>query len=172
MEKFEIHVTGSPDIIDVLADLGYKSLHAEMRNPVNENIGVEYMSSFVREFEDFESCRTWTTIFAAALSTLGVNVVRVKIECPYTYEHYRDKAIYVEAHFPTDRSNPTYPFVYNVRSKKLVSTDRVSDRELFDESVERWKSVGITEIELCLYDDNVEHDSEWIKSFEKRIITL
>lgn len=73
MEKFEIHITGTPIIIDVLKELKIKSLHAEMRNPQNKTVGIEYMSSFIKEFENYESCKKWVDKFSNELENRGVS---------------------------------------------------------------------------------------------------
>ena len=88
MEKFEIHITGTENIISVLKELEVKSLHAEMRNPKNETVGIEYMSSFIKEFENYETCKKWVDSFSLELENKGVEICRVKIECPYFYNHY------------------------------------------------------------------------------------
>lgn len=166
MEKFEIHITGTENIISVLKLLEVKSLHAEMRNPDNETVGVEYMSSFIKEFEDYESCKKWVESFTLLLECDNVEIFRVKIECPYFYSHYREQSIYIESHFPTTNFNKEYPFVYNVNSKKYVSTDRVYFKSEYDDFINKWENVHHSEIEFCLYDDNIRHDEEWINYFK------
>lgn len=165
MEKFEIHITGTENIISVLKELEVKSLHAEMRNPYNETIGIEYMSSFIKEFENYEACKKWVDSFYFQLESKGIEICRVKIECPYFYEHYRTQSVYLEAHFPTTDFNKQYPFVYNVNSEKYVSTNRVFLKSEYDDFIERFKQVHHSEIEYCLFDDNIRHDEIWIKSF-------
>lgn len=165
MEKFEIHITGTENIISVLIELQVKSLHAEMRNPKNETIGVEYMSSFIKEFENYENCKKWVDIFVLQLQSKSVEICRVKIECPYFYNHYREQSVYLESHFPTTDFNKQYPFVYNVKSGKYVSTDRVYLKSEYDEFISKWEQVHHSEIEFCLFDDNIRHDNVWVQSF-------
>jgi len=167
MESFEIHITGSKNILDVLNDLNFKSLHAEMRNPSNETVGVEYMSSFVSKFDNYETCKNWVDDFVLNLENNDVDIYRVKIECPYFYSHYRDQSIYLEVHFPTTDDNKEYPFVYNIKSGKYVSTDRIFLKSDYDNFISKWEKEKNTEIEYCLYDDNIMHDIDWIKSFKK-----
>lgn len=166
MEKFEIHVTGTDNIIRVLERLGYKWLHAEMRDRENRTVGVEFMSSFVKEFENYAACKEWVDGFVMTLQDEGVTIFRVKIECPYNYSHYSESSVYLEAHFPyTDN---TYPFVYNVRADKYVGTDRTYAKPGYADMIAKWQSVPGSEIELCLYDDNIIHDYEWLNKYEIR----
>lgn len=165
MEKFEIHVTGTVDIIGVLDDMGVKSLHAELMGPDGRTVGVEHMSSFVRGFADYDSCKEWVDGFVAELEGRGVEIHRVKIECPYSYDHYRERSVYIESHFPKAGNCTTHPYVYNVRSDKYVSTDRTYAKSSYDGFISKWERVEHAEIELCLFDDNVRHDAAWVRSF-------
>jgi len=166
MEKFEIHITGDSNIIGALQKRNLKSLHAEMRNPHDITIGVEYMSSFVKEFKDYEACKLWVTSFVNILKDWdNINIIRTKIECPYSYKHYRDQSIYAEAHFPKTRLTQHFPFVYNVNSDKYVCTDRVHNKSDYNEFSNIWIGFLGAEVELCLFDDNIAHDEVWINSF-------
>lgn len=167
MESFEIHITGSENILSILNELEIKSLHAEIKNPKNETIAVEYMSSFVREFNNYEDSKKWVDDFVNILEEKGVEIYRVKIECPYYYEHYKENSVYVEAHFPTNENNKEYPFIYNVRSKKYTSTDRKYLKSEYPDFIEKWKDTEKVEIEYCLYDDNIRFDDIYIRLFNK-----
>jgi hypothetical protein len=166
MEIFEIHITGTENIISILKNYNIKSLHAEMRNPKNETVGVEYMSSFTKKFDDYEECKKWVDNFTYTLESEGVEIFRVKIECPYFYKHYRKQSVYLEAHFPKTEFNKQYPFVCNMKSNKYVSTDRVFLDTEYDEFIEKWENNEKTEVEYCLFDDNIRHDNLWINSFK------
>lgn len=165
MEIFEIHITGEEKIIEVLKSMNIKTLHAELKNPLNETIGVEYMSSFTQEFNNYELCKKWVDNLVNELIFKDVKLYRVKIECPYFYNHYKEMAVYLECHFPTTEFNKQYPFVLNVNSKKYVSTDRVYLKSEFEPFIQKWGQVHHSEIEYCLFDDNVRHDDLWVRSF-------
>lgn len=167
LEKFEIHITGSEEIIPLLKSWEIKTLHAELRNPKNETIGVEYMSSFIKEFENYEVCKNWVDDLVNKLLEEKIEIFRVKIECPYFYKHYREMAVYLESHFPTSELYKQYPFVFNVNSLKYVSTDRVYLKSEFDNFINKWEQVHHSEIEFCLFDDNIRHDNLWVHSFDK-----
>lgn len=166
MEIFEIHITGEEKIITILNDFNYKTLHAELRNKNNETIGAEYMSSFKQEFLNYETCKKFVDDLVDYLLTQNIEIYRVKIECPYFYNHYKEMAIYVESHFPTTELNNHYPFVYNVNSKKYVSTDRIYLKSEYNDFIEKWKQEPKSEIEYCLFDDNIRHDEEWVRTFK------
>lgn len=168
MEKFEIHITGSPEIIPLLKSWDIKTLHAELRNPKNYTIGVEYMSSFVKEFENYEACKNYTDDLVDKLLSEKIEIYRVKIECPYFYKHYREMSVYLECHFSFINLEdiPYCPFVFNVNSLKYVATERVYLKSEYDFFIERCLDENKNaEIEYCLFDDNIRHDDKWIRSF-------
>jgi hypothetical protein len=171
MEKFEIHITGTKNIISVLNELKTKSIHIELKNPKNETIGVEYMSSFVKEFENYKNCKKWVDSFILELQSKNVEIYRVKIECPYFYKHYIKQSIYLEVHFPTNDFNKQYPFSYNVKSNKYVSTERTYLKAEYNKIISKWENTSNSEIELCLYDNNIEHDIYWMETFIKKYRT-
>lgn len=82
MEKFEIHITGTENIINILRDLDFKSLHAEMRNRENKTVGVEYMSSFIKGFENYEICKKWVDNFVLKLEARSIEIFRIKNRVP------------------------------------------------------------------------------------------
>ncbi len=170
MEKFEIHITGSPEIIPLLKSWDIKTLHAELRDPQNQTIGVEYMSSFTKDFENYEACKKWVDDLVDKLLDEKIEIYRVKIECPYFYEHYKEMSLYLECHFPYFYlvDPPVYPFVFNINSLKYVATDRVYLKSEYEKFLENWSFEEIrTEIEYCLFDDNIRHDEKWIRAFKK-----
>ena len=56
MRKFEIHITGESSIIGVLSILGVKTIVVDLLKPDGELLRTEYMSSYVRDYSDFDSC--------------------------------------------------------------------------------------------------------------------
>lgn len=164
MEKFEIHITGTPNIISILEEIDVKSLHALLKDPNGKTLGHEYMSSFIKEFNNYEECYRWVLGFSKYLESRDVVIYRTKIECPYFYSHYRGQSIYIEAHFPFKDNK--YPFVENKKSGKLVSTERVYLDSEYDQFIKKWDNYSGAEIEFCLFDDNVRLDNYWIKTFE------
>lgn len=166
MEQFEIHITGSENIMEVLDRMVLKSLHLKLLSPTRVEIADEYMSSFVMHFEDYETCKEWVDEFVFTLEAESVQIYRVKIECPYYYEHYKNQSVYVEAHFDTTSFH--LPVSYNVLSKKYTSTTREYLKSQYNDFITKWREYRLpAEIEFCLYDDNIRQDSHWLKLYQR-----
>ncbi len=159
MKTFEIHITGvNKNILMEFENKGIKTLHAQLLSPTEEIVGEEFMSSLIKKFETYEDCKLWVDELCSKIHT---DIRRVKIECP-VYEEYIERSLYIETHFPT--TNNLSPFVKNVRSSKLVSTEREYDKTKYKEFIEKYKDNK--EVELCLYDDYIREDFYWFNLFK------
>jgi hypothetical protein len=164
MKLFEIHITGKDDsILKEFENLGLKTLSINLLDSNHNIVGNEYMCCVQKKFKTYEECQDYV---GSLLLKLKSKVVRVKIESAY-YKEYVDKAIYAETHFvPTIICiNPT---VYNIKSKKHVSTIRTYDKSHFEALRVRSKRyLNNAEFELCLYDSNPKFDDYWLSFYKK-----
>jgi len=159
MKKFEVHITGDETINAELDKLGIKNIMVELLRRDLSVIRTEYMSSFVIDFERYEECYDFVNKLA---SNLNATVLRIKIECP-VYLEYIERSVYIEAHFKADGSNVKYPLSRNVRSGKLIGTDRSYSKEEYNTFIEKWKA---HEVELCLFDDFIREDFDWFNEYK------
>jgi hypothetical protein len=95
------------------------------------------------------------------LKARGVEIIRVKIECPY-YETYRDASLYLEAHWPTE-DTAAFPVSRSRHKKNLVATDRTYVHQDYDAFRARHQG---HEVELCLYDSYCDEDQDWLGQWE------
>lgn len=158
METFEIHITGSKGINEELDALGVKNIIVDLLTPERELFRTEYMSSFILKVENYATAGIETFALVRKLKT---PIIRVKIETPY-YEHYVDKSLYIESHFTP--INNSLPVSRNVKSGKLMATDRCYYKESYCNFREKYKNA---EVELCLFDTFVEEDKDWFDLYQK-----
>lgn len=159
MKTFEIHITGSPNINDILNDLGIKNIIVDLLTPEGEYLRSEHMSSFVEKHEDFNQCQNRVTSLVNELKSNGVEIYRVKIESPY-YPEYVEMSKYIESHFV--KKDNQYALSANRKSGKVIGTDRTYDKTQYDKFKDLWKD---EDVELCLFDDNIEQDKDWLELF-------
>jgi len=163
MEIFEIHITGNKYIHEVGRQLGIKTIEIELLNPKKEIITTEHMTSIVHQSENYLSCKKYVDKLVNQL--LPCNVTRVKIECPW-YEQYLKDTVYVESHFPPlfplEIMPPIWPMSRNVKSGKMICTLReYKELELF----KYWCMNQSLELEMCVYDTNVNQDNYWFETW-------
>lgn len=161
MKKYEIHITGEEGINDILEILGVKNIIVELLTPDYELLRTEYMSSYVREYNEYETCLLSVLDLVDQIKYRGGKVIRVKIESPY-YEEFTRQSIYMESHFNPE--NNIYPISRNRKSQKLMGTDREYDKTKYIEFKDRYEG---KEVEMCLYDTFVEEDSDWMNLYKK-----
>ena len=161
MKTFEIHITGDESINDVLTAMNIKNIIVELLHPDGTSLRTEYMSSFVEKHLNYNDCYDRILALATKLkSEHNIDIIRVKIECPY-YEEYVPKSKYIESHFiPKDSK---YPISRNKRSGKLMGTDREYDSSKYQEFIEKWQG---EDVELCVFDTFVEEDFDWMNLYK------
>lgn len=158
MKTFEIHITGeNSKINDEFDKLGIKNIVIELLKPNGKLHRTEYMSSFIYKTETFEECLEYVNSIVDKLKT---KVTRVKIESPY-YPEYVDRSIYIESHFK-DEYNGTFALSRNVKSGKIMGTDRSYDKEEYPFFKMMWEK---KELELCLYDTFIKEDQDWLNLY-------
>lgn len=153
-ETFELHITGAKRIHEAAKKLGIKTIEIELLNQKGEALATEHMTSHVFKSENLEEARYETLAIFQNLASC--NLTRVKLECPY-YPHYVKESKYLEAHW-TDKEKYFGPMSRNVKSNKVLFTNRIFDKTKFGDFVEKYKDV---EVELCLFDTNINQDNKW-----------
>lgn len=162
MRTFEIHITGSSNINNVLDSLNIKNIVVDLLTPNNDLLRSEHMSSFVEKHASYELCLMRVQQLVNDLKQNDVEIYRVKIESPY-YDDYKDISKYIESHFI--KKNNQYAMSVNRKSGKIIGTDRTYDKNQYDKFKEFWKD---EDVELCLYDDNVEQDKDWLEMYGRK----
>jgi hypothetical protein len=161
MEVFEIHITGDKFILDAAKPI--KTISVDLLKPDGSLLRTEYMTSHVSRHTSYDMCKAYVDDIVDAMKAKGVQIVRVKIECPY-YEHYKDQSLYIESHFD-GRGSSGYPLSRNQRKLEIMATDREYDKEDY----ESFRIVWLDEtVELCLYDTFVEEDKDWFDLYKER----
>jgi hypothetical protein len=163
MKKFEIHITGKNSLIlhDFEA-LDLKTLTVHLLDKYLNIVGTEHMCCIQKSFESYEKCLEYTLSLTARLKA---GIARVKIESCY-YLEFIDKAIYAEVHCSPHVFG--LPFVFNVNSKKYVSTERTYTKSEFLDLKERYEGINGSEFELCLYDSNPNFDDHWLSFYKEK----
>jgi len=167
MELFEVHITGDESIIEAAKSLNIRTIVIDLVKPDRSFFRTEHMTSHVCRFDSYDECKEWVDDVVAKLMTAGVNIVRVKIECPY-YPSYIDKSIYFEVHY--DAVGNAYPMSKNQGKDSFLCTAREYDKDKYDDL--SWRHSGVSRdctMELCLYDTNIEEDKDWFDLYEHNI---
>lgn len=159
MQIFEIHITGEERIITELNTLNIKNIVIELLKPDLSVLRTEYMSSFILKCENYKECKK---LVDNIVNSLKSKILRVKIESP-VYPEYVENSLYLETHFIGEDNE--HPLSRNVRSGKIMGTERVYDRDLYNKLIEKWKDKA--EVEICLYDDYVREDFDWFSLYKK-----
>lgn len=161
MRTFEIHITGSFNINDVLDSMGIKNIIVDLLTPEGDVLRSEHMSSFVEKHENYDDCLIRVKNLVNHLKENGVRIYRVKIESPY-YDDYVPMSKYIESHFIMKDNK--YAMSVNRKSGKIIGTDRTYDKNEYNIFKDFWKDA---DVELCLYDDNVQQDIDWLDMYGK-----
>jgi hypothetical protein len=158
MEIFEIHITGEEAILEAANKLGVKNITIDLLAPDRKHHRTEYMTSDVKRFANYDSCKEYVD---KLVKQLGVHIIRVKIESPY-YAHYKDQSCYIESHFDTE--NNEYPISRNQNKTTCLSTDRCYEKDSYDAFREKYEGKVV---ELCLFDSYVEEDFDWFAFYPR-----
>jgi hypothetical protein len=159
MEVFEVHITGDESIHAAAQPLGLKTIAIDLLKPDGTVLRTEHMTSHVCKFPDYAACKASVDQAVADLKSRGVGVVRVKIESPY-YEHYRERSLYMEAHFESyDMELPTSR---NQKKATLLATNREYEDDRYDAFRRAHEN---DDIELCLHDTFVAEDKDWFHCY-------
>ncbi len=170
MEVFEIHITGDEKILDAAQDLGLRTITLDLVKPDWSYYRTEYMTSQAHHAPNYEECKKYVDGIVDKLKESGVDIKRVKIECPYL-QQYKDRSIYFEVHYKARDSR--YPLSRNKGKDYHLCTDREYDRVKYDSLWQRHSGIfGFTPpdgfiMELCLHDTNVNEDKDWFDLYEQ-----
>lgn len=157
--KFEIHITGSKNILKHLA--ADNQLTVEMLDRSGEVFDTDYMSAI-----DFRGSYIDMLTFVANLINYltfrDVDIYRVKVETQPSPELFQT-ALYIERHFEMEKADDyVYPVSLLANKNKYVGTSRTYNRSEFAEFANRYDKT-----ELCIIDSNVNHDKDWFDIWEK-----
>lgn len=157
---YEIHITGDQSIIENAQKLGWKTIEIDLLRPDGSILRREYMTSEVRKYNRRLNVYIDILFLKFCLKYMGTKIYRSKIETtPYPYLF--PSAKYVEAHFEVD--NNEYPISRNAKKTKILATDREYNPDNFKSFLEKHKG---RELELCIYDTNVNEDKDWLDLWE------
>lgn len=162
MRTFEIHITGSPNINEVLDNLHIKNIIVDLQKPNGDILRTEHMSSFVEKHADIHDCRDRVDVLVNELKRYGVKIIRVKIETPY-YEDYVPYSEYMESHFVA--TSDKFAKSVNRRSGKVIGTDRTYHKRNYDTFSKLWVK---EDLELCIFDTNPEQDDDWLDLYGRK----
>lgn len=158
MEVFEVHITGDESIH--VAAQPVKTIAVQLLNPAGQIIRTEHMTSMRMRADNYEMCLAEVEKLVVSLSSRGVKICRIKIECPF-YAHYSGQARYIESHFETTEF--ILPVSRNAKKTTLLATDRTYDHAEFDSFAQRYHGA---EVELCLFDSWVGEDQDWFDLYK------
>lgn len=163
MELFEIHITSDESIHKTAEEFGDKTIQVALMRPDRSIIRIEHMTSIRAYFRSFEECLSYVGHYQIDYRKF----TRFKIECPASYTHYlhggHHGPLYVESHFPAENLNS--PISQNVRSGKLLGTNREYDPSKFEEFLKNQPDGS--EKEICLFDTNICQDQDWLDCWKK-----
>src|SRR5581483_3801547 len=129
MEIFEIHITGDKKILEAGNKLDIKTITLDLVKPDKSYFRTEYMTSYIHRCENYGECKKFADNLVNQLLNEGVQIIRVKIECPY-YSHYKDKSLYFEVHYQAE--NNLYPMSQNKGKDYFLCTVREYDKDRYD----------------------------------------
>lgn len=161
-ETFEVHITGNQSILQAAKSFRLKTIAIELLKPNYSFLRTEYMTSHVyHQFKCFEDCYKHVEEVVEQLRDF-TDILRVKIECPY-YEHYVDQSCYIESHFVA--FDATYPMSRNKSKTIILATDRSYNKEEYDRFTNPDDRRKAEIVELCLYDNHIEEDLDWMSLY-------
>lgn len=168
LQVFEIHITGDKKIIEAAKSLNVNTIVIDLVKPDRSYFRTEYMTSHTYRCKDYDECKQWVDGIVSKLKDAGVNIIRVKIECP-RYPQYADQSLYFEIHFQA-KDNCRLPMSRNHGKDYFLCTDREYDKKSYGALAIKyccmWRAPPHFTTEYCLYDTNVEEDKDWFDLYE------
>lgn len=173
MEIFEIHITGDEKIIETAKELGIKTIVIELVKHDRSYLRTEHMTSHVYRCNNYDECKAWVDNLVNQLVAKGVQIARVKIECPF-YPKYKDQSIYFEVHYDAvNQFHWRYPLSRNQGKTVYLCTAREYDKAKYHDLADKHCGLCVNQagmvMELCLYDTNVEEDKDWFDLYEDSV---
>ena len=160
MEIFEIHITGDEKIIEAGGNLGIKTIVIDLVKPDKSYYRTEHMTSHVHHARNYDECKTYVDELVDKLITLGVQIKRVKIECPF-YQGYVNRSLYFEIHY--DSEDNKYPLSQNRGKDTYLCTVRTYEKKEYYVLLYKYARDPKPNqvMELCLHDTDVNEDKDW-----------
>lgn len=169
MIETEIHITGDEKILDYCQKNNIKCLTIENLTPGHTVLSKEYITSINKRFENVRDAEYYLTGVEYDMELCGIDVIRGKIEVPYTKSI---DPIYLECHY-SGRITPVKDNLCHPVSRKIpdnqpyMKTVRCYDSNKFEEFVNDWQNVA--DIEACVYDSSpVLHDKKWLDAWQAK----
>lgn len=165
MKTFEIHITVDLDDASLfknichLADI--KCIEIESLNIYGQNIDTQHMTSIIKKFIDKKEAIEFAKSLSYKFGKCNISVHRTKVESPI-YNEYLNDALYVETHFESDQF--VFPTSRNVNKNTLLATHREYDKSMYNYFIDIHRKKD-HELELCLYDTNINLDTEWFNCY-------
>lgn len=165
MEVFEIHITGDEKIIAAGQELGLHTIEIDLVKPDKSYLRTEFMTSHVHRCENYDACKRFVDEKVAQLLEKGIEIKRVKIECPYIYP-YKYSSLYLEVHYKSDDGQ--LPMSKNRNKEHYLCTDREYDNANYRKFAERYSKKVYEDfiLELCVYDTDVNEDKDWFDLYD------
>jgi len=161
---FEIHMTGDENIHEMAKKFSHKTIEVDLLDPNMDIMRTEHMTSIRKQYNGYEACLKETLEWAEYYEP-----IRTKIECPPIWI-FAEQAIYIECHAPYDpdknKGLRLTPISRNAKSRKMLDTDRSYDKTKWLEFYLLYSQYKHVEIELCLYDNNMYEDKDWMDLYE------
>lgn len=165
MKTFEIHITVNDNVAQFhnVCEfiLGIKTIQIESLDRFSNPVDVQHMTSIIKNFTDKQTAIDFATDLSKLLNKLDFNVIRTKVESPI-YDEYLYDALYVESHFESNQF--IFPTSRNVKKSTLLATHREYDINAYQYFID-FHSKRNHELELCLYDSNINLDTEWFNCY-------
>jgi hypothetical protein len=164
---FEIHITMNKCISNVNASTAFehKTIEIEDLAPDGYVVQTTWMTSIVKNFKTFTECMQ----YVSDIKKHYIHINRVKVEVPPFYLSYYggkgliSEVLYAECHF--ESPNFICPTSRNVKKSTLMATARVMRPDLSELS-NFIDDSGDDDVELCIYDTNLQLDHEWMTRYE------
>lgn len=160
---FEIHITGGAGIIAVAEKLGFKAITVSLRDPYEDEIRREYMTSQQVDLPNAECAIALAKFMAGQIEEQFVKVTRIKVETPALFRQFWDRALYMESHFHADNFGD-YPVSKQPGKVHFMGTDRTWDHDEFESHNKHWEGRG--QVEVALFDSNPNEDNDWLAHWE------
>lgn len=165
MKTFEIHITVNLDDASMfknicdLADI--KCIEIESLDMYGQNVDIQHMTSIIKKFVDKKEAIEFAKSLSYKFCKCGISVHRTKVESPI-YEEYLNDALYVETHFESDQF--VFPTSRNIKKNTLLATHREYDKNFYQHFIDHHRKKN-HELELCLYDTNINLDTNWFNYY-------
>lgn len=162
-KPYEIHITGSENILQACNELKLKSITIDSLCPLGKNIKREYMTSIRRYYENNKDALKYIHTLVSYFISFGVSIYRCKLETVLDNRLNPEDLIYIESHWKDISFK--YPTSKQPCKSEYIATDRLYDLDC-DKINAFVKSHKGHEIEACIYDTNIHLDDKWVSLYK------